>query len=152
MRNLVSATVAGLVLGPFLGACTSTQRDDTPVDHGLTGAERAAAVAAARTEIERQEATVTSATVTIGRGPVAQSNTGFTCESDVVLKVKLIGDFPHVVTTGHALGPRNHGEDVDFIVRAMLLKVDPDSGQTCLIGVQTGKVRPDPGAIDLDLG
>ena len=46
------------------------------------------------------------------------------------MKVKLIGSFPHTVTTGH---PVKAGESMpDFTVRAMIITADARSGHACL--------------------
>jgi hypothetical protein len=63
--------------------------------------------------------------------------------------VKLIGTFPHIVTTGHPLAA---GKDEDFTVTALDITADAESGKVCLKSVQTGEVAPEPGAADIPLG
>lgn len=62
-----------------------------------------------------------------------------------MLKIKLIGNFPHTETTRH---PVQAGDPApDFTVRAMIVSADAQAGRTCLIGVQTaenGDVKPLP--------
>lgn len=108
------------------------------------------ATAIARDEETREQAHLASSTVTAGRGVVRDSNTGHPCRSGRVLRITLIGDFPHIVTTGHAVEP---GQPVpDLTVRAVDLTADALTGQTCLIGVRTGQPEPAPRAVVLDLG
>jgi hypothetical protein len=118
----------------------------------LSDGDIATAVAIAHDVIADQGATVTSATVISRLGTLRQSNTGHPCTSGRELRIKLIGDFPHTVTTGHPVDP---GEQVaDFTVRAVLITADPATGLACLIGVQTaenGEPRPAPGATTLSL-
>jgi hypothetical protein len=111
---------------------------------GLTDGQYAAAVALARQEIRKDDAHVTSATVAIHRNSIAEFNLGYRCESGQVLEIKLIGTFPHIVTTGH---PTETQED--FTVHAVLLTADAESGRACLEGVQTGAVEPESGATAL---
>jgi hypothetical protein len=103
-------------------------------------------VAVAKHEGESEDATVTSATATAEAGKVSDTNTGYRCSSGRLLNIKLIGSFPHIVTTGHAVDLRSPGPPAAFTVHAVLLTADAASGHTCLIGVQTGNVEPDPGA------
>ena len=103
-------------------------------------------MSAARRAVAGEDATVTSATVTARPGTLQESNTGFACRSGRILNVKLIGTFPHTVTTGHPVVGNATGPAEDFTVHAVLLAVDAASGRTCRIGVQTGDVRPAPRA------
>ena len=119
----------------------------TPTEtHGALSAQQyAAAVELARQEIRNEDATVTNATATVGRGTVHDSNVGVPCTSGHVLHIKLIGKFPHIATTG---GPGLRTGPV----RAVLLTADAESGQACLIGVHVGSASPKQGAVALDLG
>ena len=68
-------------------------------------------------------------------------------------QIKLIGDFPHAVTTGHPVKPGS--PTPDFTVRAMIITADAESGRACLIGVQTaenGEPKPLPGSTILSVG
>jgi hypothetical protein len=142
--------VAGLLAGvPGLGLAGCTGSGDHPrADTGrLTPGQYAAAVNLARHEIENQDAEVTRATAVIkhNAGPGAPSNTGVECTGDQVLRVRLIGTFPHI-TTGGTPGSRPGP------VTELDIKADPDSGQACLIGVGTARhPQPDAGATVLQL-
>lgn len=99
---------------------------------------------------EAEGAVITDASVTVGYGKMFESNVGYACTSGRLLYIKLIGDFPRIVTTGHPVLP---GEPVpDFTVHAVLITADAESGRACLIGVQTGDVAPAPGAVTLPMG
>ena len=117
----------------------------------LTNQEYAFARDLARQEIRRQEdATVTSATVTVSRGKVTDSNIGYSCRSGRLLHIKLIGNFPHIVIS--PLDSAKPGTaPPDPTVHAVVLTADANTGRPCLSGVQTGDVAPDPGAISLPL-
>ncbi|MGI8523458.1 MAG: hypothetical protein ACR2K3_09150 [Nocardioides sp.] len=148
MRRIVVRLGSAVAVAPFLAGCG---HHAPAARGGLSGQEIARATAIARAEATREDAHVTSATVTAGRGVVVRdNNTGHSCRSGRVLHIKLIGNFPHIVTTGHAVEP---GQPMpDFTVHAVGLTADPVTGQTCLIGVQTGHPRPATGAVILDLG
>lgn len=121
-----------------------------PTQHNniaLTDQEYTFASDLVRSEIRREGAVLTSATVTVGYGRVIDSNLGYSCTSGRLLHIKLIGDFPHIATTGHPVKP---GDPIpDFTVRAVVLTADAETGRACLMGVQTGEVAPAPGAISL---
>ena len=115
----------------------------------LTRRQYDAAVNLARHEIENQDAKVTSATVVLkhNAAPGAPSNTGHRCTADQVLRIRLIGRFPHTVTSG---GPPG-GDPNGGTVTEMDIKADPD-GTACLIGVSTtSHPAPAPGATVLQL-
>jgi hypothetical protein len=62
---------------------------------------------------------------------------GHPCTSGRILKVKVIGEFPNVVVTGHPVSP---GEPIpDFTVQAFVVTADARTGRACLIGVQTAE-------------
>jgi hypothetical protein len=123
---------------------------DTAKQHRLTRPEIRKADAAARRELASEPATVQSASATASRGVLLQSNTGTPCRSGWLLHVKLIGRFPHIVTTGL---PSNGGQaNRSTVVHAVLLTADAATGRTCLLSVETGAVRPSPGATVLHLG
>ena len=145
---LLTASVAVVAIVGWAilsGRGSTTQHSHSP----LTDHEYALALDLARQEIGRDDATVTSATVTLGYGTVTDSNIGYACTSGRLLHVLLIGDFPHITTAGH---PVKTGTREDFTVHAVLLTADAKSGRACLIGVQTGDVAPVPGAISLPVG
>lgn len=149
-RLAIVSVGAGLIL---ISGCAGapTTRVSTAAPHGdLSNREYAAAVELARHEIRQDKATVTSATATVGSGTVTQPNLNGRCESGRLLHIKLIGTFPTIVTTGNpvAAGARSP----DFTVHAVVLTADATSGQSCQMGVQTGRPSPEPGAVVLDLG
>ena len=102
--------------------------------------------------IADQGASVSSASVIARPGRVKDSNTGHPCTSGRELQIKLIGKFPHTLTTGHPVFPGS--PTPDFTVRAMIITADAESGRACLIGVQTGEngeVKPLSGATMLSV-
>jgi hypothetical protein len=138
MRSRALIVVAAL--GMALAACSIDSDERADPDTGeLTQQQYDVAVNVARHEVENQDAEVTSATVVLkhNAGPNARSNTGNRCTGDQVLKIRLIGTFPHTVTTGT---PGGGGATVT----EMDIKADPDSGDACLIGVGTSP-HPEPG-------
>lgn len=154
--------VALLALALPLAACSQERQhlpsgqvveSSAPAHRSIPARERAVATAVARRAVASARATVYSATVTAGRGKVLRnSNTGHLCTSGRLLHVKLIGSFPHTVTTGHPVRPGD--PPPDFTVRAMVITADASSGLDCLIGVQTrenGEPKPQPHATVLDL-
>lgn len=113
------------------------------------------AVALARRVLAKEAAaTISNVTAIVrpGRVTAAASNTGHPCTSGRILKVKMIGEFPNVVVTGHPVPP---GEPVpDFTVHAFIVTADARTGRPCLIGVQTaenGNVKPLPGGTTLEV-
>ena len=139
------AVIAILAWAVLSGRGSTTQHNHSP----LTDHEYSVALDLARQEIGRDDATVTSATVTVGHGTVLDSNIGYACTSGRLLHILLIGDFPHIVTTGN---PMMAGSTEDFTVHAVVLTADAESGRACLSGVRTGAVAPEPGAISLPVG
>jgi hypothetical protein len=139
-RSLVKPILAALVVLPLLAACTSTETSQAIPErsgHSLSRDEVAKAEAVAREVIADQGASVSSASVIARPGKVKDSNTGHPCTSGREPQIKLIGRFPHTVTTGHPVPP---GSPVpDFTVRAVIITADAESGRACLIGVQTGE-------------
>ena len=66
-----------------------------------------------------------------------------------MFRIRLIGTFPHTVTSG---GPPG-GDPNGGTVTEMDIKADAVTGDVCLIGVGTSKQpKPDPGATVLQLG
>src|SRR6478672_4322756 len=135
-------------------AAVTSRYDTRPKSHSsLTPDEVAKARALARRVIASQGATVSSVSARVRPGRVASSNTGHRCSSGRLLELKLIGQFPHTVTTGHDTLP---GEPApDFTVRAVIITADARSGRACLVGVQTGEngaPRPFPNGMSLPVG
>lgn len=102
-----------------------------------------------RSETSRLREVVTSATVTVSEGKVIDSNTGYPCTSGRLLNIKLIGDFIHIVISHPAVLPG--APQPDYTIHAEMLTADAKTGRPCLIGVQVGKVVPEPGAVSLPL-
>jgi hypothetical protein len=154
-RMSVRSPLVTVVLLALLVACSSAKNPDaTPEEASasLSQDEVAKAGAVAREVIADQGASVDSASVTARSGTVEDSNTGHPCTSGRELRIKLIGDFPHTVTTGHPVKPGK--PQPDFTVRAMVITADAESGIACLIGVQTaenGEPKPVPGSTALSV-
>src|SRR3954447_12162856 len=112
MRSRALIVVAGL--GLALTACQGDDGDGRADTGELTAKQYELAVNAARHEVENQDAQITSATAILERnaGKNAPSNTGLTCTSDQVLKIRLIGTFPHTVTSGGPPGGDPNGGTV----------------------------------------
>lgn len=155
-RMSVRSPLVTVVLLALLVACSSAENPDaTPEDapSSLSQEETAKAEAVARKVIADQGASVDSASVIARSGTVEDSNTGHPCTSGRELLIKLIGDFPHTVTTGHVVEPGS--PQPDFTVRAMNITADAKSGVACLIAVQTaenGDPKPLPGSTELSVG
>ena len=116
-----------------------TNNDAQPTDHGgLSEREFEVAVAIARAEVDESAIFLSSATVTVEKGRVMNSNVGQPCISGTLLQIRLIGEFniPHGSRPGIDDGPTT----------AVLITADPLSGLPCLIGVNVGDVAPEPGA------
>jgi hypothetical protein len=152
----VKPILAALVVLPLLAACASTETPQATPEgsgHSLSHDEVTKAESVARQVIADQGASVSSASVIARPGKVRDSNTGHPCTSGRELQIKLIGTFPHTVTTGH---PVPAGSPVpDFTVRAVIITADAESGLACLIGVQTGEngeVKPLPDGTMLSVG
>jgi hypothetical protein len=116
----------------------------------MTAAERAIAVAVARREISKEDAKITSASASVSTGVVTDSNTGAECLSGRLLHIKPIGSFAHITVSPPGLAAGSH-RTVDTTVRAVALTADADTGRTCLVAVQTGKVQPKLGATVLNI-
>jgi hypothetical protein len=142
------ALIAVAALGLALTGCHAGAHDPATDTGKLTRQQYAAAVNVARHEVETQDARLTSATAVLrhNAGRNAPSNTGRRCTGDQVLKIRLIGTFPHTVTTG------TPGGGGSTTVTEMDIKADPETGVACLIGVATSKhPEPEPGATELQL-
>jgi len=159
-----SRAAACLLTAIAIGGCASTTSrtfdasvisSSAPAHGSLTEAEFKVAVAVARAEVAKEAATITSATATVGAGTVTEANDGPPCTSGTLLHIKLIGTFPHIVTTGRPLDGASSasapsgGVPTDgsgFSVTAVLITADPASGKACLLSVQIGPAVPDPGS------
>jgi hypothetical protein len=149
-RVMPSARTAACLLATIaIGGCASSALvDATPsgsaLAHGsLTEHDFGVAVAVARAEVDKDSAVLTSATASIGVGTVTDPNAGPPCTSGKLLHINLIGTFPRIVHGGLA------GDPAQSPVSAVLITADPVSGKPCLIGVETGISRPEPGAVRL---
>ena len=141
-QKSVRRALAGIALLPLLVACSP---DETAPTSSLSQDDIAKAETLVRDIIADQDAAVTSASVIARSGRVLGGNTGHPCTSGRELKIKLIGDFPHISTTGHPV--KAGSAPPDFTVRAMVIIADAESGRACLICVQTaenGEPKPLP--------
>ena len=152
---LVTGTAATFA---WLASSGSDRIERPPVDNNqsvesaLSDQEYAYAIDVARETLrQQQDVDLTSATVKAVSGTEINSNTGYRCESGRLLRIKLIGTFPHIVTGGPVQIPGLTAKDVDTTVHAVLLTADAQTGHACLIGVQIGDVEPLPGSTSLDL-
>lgn len=146
--------LVSLVLLALLVACSSAeapQASPNASEPSLTQDEVAKAVAIAKQVIADQSATVSSASAIARAGTTEDTNTGYPCTSGRELQIKLIGTFPHTVTTGG--GPTGSPAS-ESTVRAMIITADAASGRACLIRVQTGDgaKEPLPGGTTLSVG
>lgn len=144
--SVAAALLLIVVSGLSLGNGTEPPRPAGTVDTGpLTDHQFTVAVSIARAEAERLGQPAVSATATVGKGTVYESNTGHICTSGLLLHIKLIGDFhaiPHGSMPGQPYEPTS----------AVLITADPQSERACLIGVSTGEQRPADGSVLLFAG
>ncbi len=80
-----------------------------------------------------ESAHVTKAFVSPAIGTVTDTNVGYACTSGGLLRIVLIGGFPHIVTSGI-------GADV---VRALIMTTDGESGRVCQLSVSS-RLRASP--------
>lgn len=139
-----------------LSACDESPTSEDPEPSAESGTiadrERTLAQDIVRQELNEErlkDATIDSASFTVSEGTVTESNTGHVCDSGRLLRVRLIGDFPHIVTTGPL--PDETTTAKDTTVSAVLLTADYQTGKVCLVGVGTGEVAPETGATVLAL-
>lgn len=153
MRGTLKVSGFAILLFVLAGcASQSDHRAISPTRHSnnvLTAQEYALARDLVRSEIRREGAILTSATVTVVYANMIDSNIGYRCPSGRLLQIKLIGDFPHTITDGHVIRPGD--PTPDFTVHAEVLTAGAKTGSPCLMGVQTGKVAPESGAESLPL-
>lgn len=154
MRVTLKVTGFAILLLVLAGCATQSNHRAMHLvqrsSNALTVQEYSFARDLVRSEIRREGAILTSATVTVVNATTIDSNIGYRCPSGRLLQIKLIGDFPHTVTTGHAMMPGGDPHE-DFTIHAELLTAGAKTGLPCLMGVQTGKVATDPGAIWLPI-
>ncbi|MFT4108007.1 hypothetical protein [Propionicimonas sp.] len=153
-ESVLKRFLVSLVLLPLLAACSSAgmpQAGPNAGEASLTQDEVTEAVALARQVIADQGATVSAASAIARAGTTEDSNTGYPCTSGRELLIKVIGTFPHTVTTG-AGGPTGSPAS-DSTVRAMIITADAASGRACLITAQTGDgaAEPLPGGTTLSI-
>ncbi len=145
-RLLLPVAVALLpALLPGLAGCASSRPSGPPFEASrdpAASSDLRTATAVARALVAREGAHLTSAGFTTGTGTVTDSNTGHRCESGRLLHVRLVGDFPHIVTTG-PVAPRDPEPVPDLSptgVHAVLVTADAATGEVCRIGVSTDHV------------
>jgi hypothetical protein len=146
LTALAAAALSACGASPTSSGSESTE-PWTVADRERTLAERI--VRQELTEERLQDATIDTASFTVSEGTVAQPNTGHSCDSGRLFRIRLIGDFPHIVTTGPVSLEPTAAQDAT--VGAVLLTADYESRQVCLVGVRTGDVAPAPGATVLAL-
>ena len=153
MRMTLKASGLALLLFALAGCATQSNHPAKPAtqrsNSALTAQEYTFARNIVRSEIRRLEDVVTSATVTVSEGKVLDPNTGYFCNSGRLLNIKLFGDFVHIAFSHPAVLPG--APQPDFSVHAELLTADAKTGRVCLIGIQIGKLAPEPGAESLPL-
>lgn len=134
-----SAPVTVFLLALTAGCSPSHSPGGSATHDGstLSRKEVVEAESVARQTIAEQSATVTSASVIARPGKVTDTNTGRPCTSGRLLRITLIGKFPHVATTGHPVPPGS--PTPDFTVRAMVITADAETGRACLIAAQTAE-------------
>lgn len=104
--------------------------------NSLTSRQYKFAQQIAQAEIKKEDATVSSVTAKLENGTVIDSNVGYSCTSGQLLKILLIGSFPHIVSLTAGLGAAN------YTVHGVALTADAKSGKACLLGVQVGRISP----------
>lgn len=141
--DALAACIAALAVAgcSLMSAVVNSASQPNPA--GLTRHQIALATHIARDEIAKQGSHIRIAVAQLHPGNVTvyQSNTGHTCDSGTLLRVTMIGSFPHTRVAGTPGG--------DGTVHAEIVEANPSTGQECLIGVQTGKVQPPTGATRL---
>lgn len=157
MRVALKAMGLSVLLFALAGCATQSNHRATPFlspteksNSVLTNQEYDFARALVRSEIHRLKDVVTSATVTVVDATTIDSNIGYRCPSGRLLQIKLIGDFAHIAVSPMA-NLRPSAPTPDITVHAVNLTAGAKTGVTCLMGVQIGKVAPEPGAISLPL-
>jgi len=156
MSHVLKASGIAILLFALAGCAHQSDNTAAPLmsptkhsDSALTYQEYDLARALVRSEIRRLKDVVTNATVTVVDATTIDSAIGYRCPSGRLLQIKLIGDFVHIAVSPMPIQPG--APTPDITVHAVNLTAGAKTGLTCLIGVQTGKVSPEPGAISLPL-
>jgi hypothetical protein len=132
-----------LVAFAFSAYGSGNSQSASPGATDLTGQQLEFATRIAKSEITKQGSHIRLAVADMHHGFVRQSNTGHACDSGTLLRVTLIGSFPHTTVSP----PPGHSATVT----AEVVEADPSTGRECLIGVQTGHVHPPSGATRLSV-
>jgi hypothetical protein len=147
LRSLALAVLAAAAMSGCGGSPASSSPESAE-SGSLTDRELGLAESIVRQELSEErlkDATIESASVTVSEGTVAQSNAGHACDSGKVLRIRLIGDFPHIaISVPASLDATTAAQDTT--VSGVLLTADHQTGQVCLVGVQTGELEPAQGA------
>jgi thiol-disulfide isomerase/thioredoxin len=138
----------GRVIGRWTGVTDGAELEDTlalakSIDGApplLDGDVLAAAGTLAREQTERLKGVDVTATATVGRGVVRESNIGEPCTSGHVIHIQLAGRFDTVVHGGLPDQPYLPTSGVG-------ITADLVTGEACLLGVSTGQQTPAPGAV-----
>jgi len=108
-----------------------------PADYGsLTADQYAVAVRVARTVSRDPGNHLTSATAVVVSGRVSRADAPAGCRSGRLLKVRLIGRFPHTVVD------RSPDTARQGPVRAVLLTAVVSSGEVCAAGISVEHLAP----------
>ena len=141
---LLAAVVVGGCASSAHHTLDAARSSSSALGHGsLTDHEFSVASAVARSEADKNAATITSATATAGEGTVTDPNDGPPCTSGTLLHIKLVGTFPTIVIAPPTAGAPSAD---DHSVSTVLITADPETGKACDLSVQTGATSPDPGA------
>jgi hypothetical protein len=144
----VIATAVALLAGAAVWGLLMVRADakhDDPADHGPLSAEQyAAAVRAAKGEITREQAHVTSATAVLVRGKELHGNLGHPCSSGHEIKIRLIGRLPNTDVGG----TQDDGQPVPHGLYVTTI-LDAASLQACVTGVSPGHGAPSAHSADL---
>jgi hypothetical protein len=142
---VAGALLAGAAVWGVLMFRADAKRDgvDDAANRGpLTAEQYAAAVRIVQREVRDQKASLTSATAILRPGTVLQANVGPACTSGHLIRIRLLGRFPHIVTGGTTDGSGGRVTEVD-------IAADAATGRACELGVGTGKGHPFRRAADL---
>ena len=150
--TLRAVALAAVVL---VSACTGSPSPSNTPQSAPTGeagddADIATAEALVRQESVEFGADLTSATLRVRNGIIQNPNTqSQRCDSGRLLHITMIGTFSKVRTTGDL--PVSSSSPQDNTVHGVRVVADADSGEACMISVQTSEVTPDPEATVLSL-
>lgn len=107
------------------------------------------AQAIAQQEVQRQGQRITAGGFFVAPGTEDNPNVGPRCTSGTVLRILLVGEFPHVATSGM---PNLPGQPPrDYTVRALTITADGATGKACLEGAVTGHPKIDPASTVLSV-